>query len=436
MLKQVGAVGGAVAIALCWPLATGQIGEQVYQDTVGQYENPYLTISNESYDRGYLSSDAVSRIEINEEWKPVFEDEGLPTVWHLHHKVEHGIMKVTSSSELVLDENLKPYADSMWGKDVAPISFTSSTALNGKTDFNITLNPMNYKNDLGAKADIKALVFEGTIDTKGAGEFRYNLPEATIITTADEAMTLTGLKGSGKGKLDGQFWIGSQDVSLQHVSFKDLSSDKSVEVDNVELAMNNVLAQSASSEEPKADQLLTNTNMMRIDKIVSLEGREYRDFRFNVSFADLNYPAISRLGNMAEDLNEQITPEQAEEAALALDLLVAKGLKFSIDDLSIVTPEGDVKSNLNMVVAPGIARASQNLAQVAEKLTGEINLVLPVELVEADPALHQKATMMEQNDIITKDKEKYSLHMKIEGDKIILASGDQLPLAMLLMLFM
>ncbi|MCW8330793.1 YdgA family protein [Photobacterium sp. SDRW27] len=435
MLKKIGAVGGAVAIALCWPFATGQIGEQIYLDTVGKYENPYLTISSESYDRGYMTSDAVSRIEIKDDWKPVFDDEGLPTVWYVHHKVSHGFMGVTSTSELVLNEELQPVADQLWGKGISPISFTTSTALTRKTDFNITIHPLNFKNDQGAQADIKAFVLEGTVDAKGAGEFYYQLPEATVTTTADEAMVMTGLKGGGKGVLDGQFWIGSQDFTLEHVSFKDLINKKSVEVDNVALSMNNVLTQPEQSTD-QTEQVLTNTNMMSIDKIVSLDGHEYRNFNFKVAFSDLNYQAISRLGNMADDFDQQMSEQQAKDAALALDLLVAKGVKFTIEDLSVQTPKGDVKSNINLVLAPGIARASENMAQIAEKLTGDINLVLPIELVEADPALLEKSTMMEQGGIVEKDAENYSLQMKIEGDKIILASGDQLPLAMLLMLFM
>ena len=437
MLKKIGAIGGALAVALCWPFATGQIGQRIYLDTVGKYENPYLTISNESYDRGYLASDAVSRVEIKDDWKPVFDDEGLPVVWYVRHKVSHGLMGVTSTSQLLLDEELQPFADKLWGEGVSPISFTTSTALTRKTDFNFTVNPVSVHDEQGTQADIKAFVLEGTVDAKGAGEFRYRLPEATLKTTASEAMVMTGLEGSGKGELDDQFWIGSQDFSLKHVSFKDLVNNKSVEIDNVVLAMNNVLSQPPQSS-GQADQLLTNTNMITIDKIVSLEGQEFRNFNFNISFADLNYQAISRLGNMADDLDEQMTEQQAKEASLALDLLVAKGLKFTMTDLSVQTPKGDVKSNINLVIAPGIARASENIAQVAEKLTGEINVTLPIELVEADPALFEKVAMMEQNAIVEKNADYYSLQMQmqIEGDKIILASGDQLPLAMLLMLFM
>ncbi|MGF1731004.1 DUF945 family protein [Photobacterium kasasachensis] len=435
MLRKIGAVGGAVAIVLCWPFATGQIGERIYLDTVGKYENPYLTISSESYDRGYLNSDAVSRIEIKDDWKPVFDEEGLPAVWYVQHKVSHGFMGVTSTSELVLDEELRPIADKLWGKGVSPISFTTKTALTRKTDFNITMKPVNFDNEEGAKADIKAFVLEGTVDAQGAGEFHYQLPDATVTTTAQESMVMTGLEGGGKGRLDGQFWIGSQDFALKHVSFKDLVNNKTVEIDNVALGMNNVLAQ-VEQASGQGEQQLTNTNRMTIEKIVSLDGQEYRNFNFKLAFSDLNYPAISRLGNMADDIDEQMSEQQAKEAALALDLLVAKGLKFTIEDLSLVTPKGDVKSHLNLVIAPGIARASENMAKISEKLTGDISLLLPIQLVDEDPILFEKASMMEQSGIVEKGADYYSLQMQIEGDKIILASGDQLPLAMLLMLFM
>ena len=404
-------------------------------DTVGKYENPYLSINNESYDRGYMTSDAVSRIEIKDDLKPVFDDEGLPTVWYVRHKVKHGLMGVTSTSQLLLDEELQPFADRVWGEGVNPISFTTSTALTRKTEFTFKINPVNFEDGQGTQADIQAFVLEGTVDAKGAGEFRYRLPEATVTTTADEAMMMTGLEGGGKGMLDDQFWIGSQDFSLKHISFKDLVNNKSVEVDNVALAMNNVLSQPPQASD-QADQQLTNTNMMTVGKIVSLDGQEYRNFNFKVAFTDLNYQAISRLGNMADELDEQMSEQQAREASLALDLLVAKGLKFSIEDFSVLTPEGDVKSNVNLVIAPGIARASENMAKITEKLTGEINVILPIDLVEADPALLEKAAMMEQNGIVEKGADYYSLQVQIEGDKIILASGDQLPLAMLLMLFM
>lgn len=80
--------------------------------------------------------------------------------------------------------------------------------------------------------------------------------------------------------------------------------------------------------------------------------------------------------------------------------------------------------------------ASQNLMAVAETINGDLYVSLPVALVDADPLLKERAAMLEENGIIERNATHYVAKMAIEGDKLVLASGDQLPVAMLLMLFM
>ncbi|PSW17274.1 DUF945 domain-containing protein [Photobacterium sanctipauli] len=433
MLRKIGAVGGAIAVALCWPFATGQVGEQIYMDTVGKYENPYLAVTNDSYDRGYLGSEAVSRIEVKDEIKQIFEEEGLPTVWYVKHNITHDFMGISSTSEVEVDEALKPIADKLWGEGVAPATFVTSTALTRKTDFTFTINPIKTDNYNGGSADINAFVMQGTVDAKGAGEFSYQLPSASLTTIADETMVLKGLQGQGKGVIDGQFWIGDQQMSLDGVSFKDNTSDQSVDVESLSFAMNNVLSETT---EDTQEPMLTNTNVVKVGKVIMLDGKEYSNFNFEMAFADLNYPALSRLGDLSDSMDGQLTAEEAERVSLALDLLVAKGMSFEVSDMSVTTPEGDIDSNIQLTLAPGIARISENIGQLPEKLSGEININLPVGLVEADPMLFERANMMVQNSIAEKSDTHYSLKMKVEGDKVVLASGDQLPLAMLFMLFM
>ncbi|EAS42142.1 DUF945 domain-containing protein [Photobacterium profundum] len=436
MLKKAAAGAGAVLIVLCWPFATGQVGERIYLDTVGKYDSPYVSITSESYDRGYLSSDVVSRVEIKDAFKPFFEEEGLPTVWHIDSKMTHGVFGISSESQLVLDDDLKPIAAEIWGKDVSPITFTASTALTRKTDFTITVNPMSYVEELGAKADTSALVLKGVVDAKGYGEFEYALPEAKLTTTANEAMVLTDLSGSAKGILDGQFWIGKQDFALKSVSFVDQINEMQVSLEDMRVGMSNVLTQADDKASDTNDQIMTNTNTATIGKIVSLNGDEFTNLNFKLAFSDLNYSALSRLGDMADDLNENMTQAQAQEAALALDLLVAKGLKVQLEDLSVTAPQGDVSSNITLDIAPGLARASENMAKISEKLSGQINLILPQAIVDEDPILLERAKMMEQGGVVVLEDGNYKLQMQIKGDQIVLASGDQLPIAMLMMLFM
>ena len=33
-LKKIGAIGGAISLALCWPLAVGQIGQSIIEDGI------------------------------------------------------------------------------------------------------------------------------------------------------------------------------------------------------------------------------------------------------------------------------------------------------------------------------------------------------------------------------------------------------------------
>ncbi|MGF1686120.1 YdgA family protein [Photobacterium japonica] len=433
MLKKIGAVGGAVALVLCWPFATGQIGERIYLDTIGQYANPYLTVSNDSYDRGYLSADAVSQVAFKGELKTVFEDEGLPTVWRIHHHVTHGVFGVSTTSELMVDAALKPTIEKLWGQGVPPFTLETDTALTRTTDFTLKVNSLKAGEATGTRAEFAAFDMTGWVDAKGAGEFQYLWPSASLITEANEEMRLTSLTGGGKGRLDGQFWIGDQHLSLESVSFNDLSSDQHVGMEKLAVSMNNVLS---TPDGKNASPLLTNSNQIKVGKLRSLEGEEFSNFNFQMAFSDLDYPSIHQLGEFSDVMDSTMTDAQVEAMSNALDQLVAKGLKFAISDLSVVTPQGDVKSRLTLQVKPGLTDASQNLAKISESIDGDLFLSLPVTLVDADPALSERAVTLEENGIIERTATDYVAKMSIEGDKLILSNGDQLPIAMLLMLFM
>ena len=248
---------------------------------LGQYENPYLAVSNDSYQRGYLNSEAVSKIELKDELKFLFEDEGLPTVWFVKHHVSHGFMGVSSTSELLVDDELKPMANALWGENVAPVTFTTSTALTRKTDFTFQVNPIEATEVNGNNVAVSPFVMQGTVNAKGAGEFQYQLPAASLTTTAQEEMVLKGLKGGGKGYLDGQFWIGDQSLTLEAVSFKDLNSEQSLDLSGVAVGMENILTQPEAAEgEDKPEQQLANSNHVKVGKLVMLDGSEYSNFQF------------------------------------------------------------------------------------------------------------------------------------------------------------
>ncbi len=65
-LKKIAAIGGAVVLVACWPLAVGQIAQNVLTDGANQLNNSDYSVEIISYDRGYLSAQAVTRYSVND----------------------------------------------------------------------------------------------------------------------------------------------------------------------------------------------------------------------------------------------------------------------------------------------------------------------------------------------------------------------------------
>ena len=92
------AIGGAVALVVLWPLASGHVGQSIYDREVEQSQSPYAVITSESYDRGYLSSDVVTKVSLVGSANEQLELDGIPTSYVLNSKVSHGFLSIRTDS--------------------------------------------------------------------------------------------------------------------------------------------------------------------------------------------------------------------------------------------------------------------------------------------------------------------------------------------------
>ncbi|UTM58268.1 YdgA family protein [Photobacterium sp. CCB-ST2H9] len=438
MLGKVGAVAGAVAVALCWPLAVGQIGERIYQDTVGEYDSPYVEVTTESYDRGYLSSHAISKIALKSSWKDLFEEQGWPTEWHIAHDIRHGLFGLSSDSTLVVDDAVAPQVTAWWGSDAVPLTLKTTTLLTRKTDLSLTLNPFVYQDEEGNTFKSEPWTFTGEVSADGNGHFSYALKDAQLKTITDESMHVSGLQGGGQGRWDGGFWIGDQHLQLDKLRFTNHLTEQSVDLDTIKVSSVNTLMQGEQAAEEKAttNTTLNNRNQLSVSSLLSLDGKQYQNFNVDLLLADLNYDAVTRLSVMGEDLDGELTQEQAQDVILALDLLIAKGLMVNLKDISIEAPEGPVAGHVRLTVQPGLARASQNLSQISSKLDGEFYLEFPSVLLNTVEGMEAQTERLVQSGVLTLKEDRAYLSLKLEGDKVILGNGDQLPLTMFMSLLL
>lgn len=436
LLKNVVAGAGAVAVILCWPLATGQIGQSLYMGALKNYHSPYMTITNQSFERGYLSSDAVSRIELKDTLKATFEEEGLPTTWLVKHHIKNGFLGVKSSSELEIDKQVAPLISSIWGENVQPITLVTDSSLTGNTDFTMTINPINYDQS-GAFVKSQAFVLTGSANADGAGDFNYTLPSLDVKTDSGETMQVNAFDGKGSGQMQGNFWIGDQTFNLGNANFASADNQHHVELEGMSVMMKNALSQPKDEKSPTEEtQQVTNTNNISIKKIVTLDGQQYTDFNFSLALKDLNYKAISRLAVMEESTTVEQQQAQMKDAMLALDLLVAKGATVDLSDLSVMTAQGKVNASLLLQLKPGLARASENFTALPKMLTGNINIVMPKAFVINEPLLMAKIPTLVKQKIIQEDQGGYKLTVKIEGGQLVFGSGLMLPLAVIPTLLM
>ncbi|MEF1261384.1 DUF945 family protein, partial [Vibrio harveyi] len=91
-LKKIGAIGGAISLALCWPLAVGQIGQTIIEDGIANMNDEMVKGEIVEYDRGYLSSVVLTRYTVvDPEIKAQLERDGLPTAFDVTSDVTHGL---------------------------------------------------------------------------------------------------------------------------------------------------------------------------------------------------------------------------------------------------------------------------------------------------------------------------------------------------------
>ncbi|MCD9536052.1 DUF945 family protein [Photobacterium carnosum] len=433
MLKKILASAGAVAIIACGPLATGQIGQSIYMGAVENYHSPYMSITNKSFERGYLSSNAVSRIELKNQLKTAFAEQGLPTVWLVSHHIDNGFLGVKSTSEFVIDKKIALLVNQIWGKNVAPMQMVTDSGFTGTTHFVMTVNPMDYTHDDGVTASSKKLVVKGEFDPENSkSQFSYNLPELTVSTLDKESMIVKGINGEGKGQMQGNFWIGHQTFSLEHAKFTAADQHQFIAIDGVNVAMNNALSQPKGEKTPtEATQQVTNTNTINVAKLTTLDGQQYKDIAFKLALKDLNYKAISQLATMEQSLQAAQNPAQIKQAMVALDLLIAHGATVDLSQLSVKTPQGTVNAQVLLNIKPGLEHASTNLTAVTDQLSGNINIVIPEALVAKEPLLAAKLPVLVNQKIVTKQDDNYQLQVKIIADQVEFSSGAKLPLAMM-----
>ena len=211
-LKKIAAIGGAVVLGLCWPLAVGQIGQAVISDGIAHLNSDSIKAEIVEYDRGYLSSTVKTRYTVLD---PTLAEQlavdGLPTEVVLNSHVSHGLFNLKAES--VIDNQPE-----------LPLTLNTVTQLNGNTDYVLSMANWNQVSEGpdGAIVSVTASTLKGHISVLGDLTYQLSVPSVEVDFNSGEKVLLSGLSGQGEGKKINSFWIGEQTLKVAAASILDV----------------------------------------------------------------------------------------------------------------------------------------------------------------------------------------------------------------------
>ena len=115
----------------------------------------------------------------------------------------------------------------------------------------------------------------------------------------------------------------------------------------------------------------------------------------------------------------------------ALRGVAAAGFKLGIPELLVSTPEGNVQGSLE-ISHPELSGAERDqMLMVMQRLTGELNLSLPLALAENHPALQMQVAPLIKEGLLVRDGEQLVMDGRLQ-DLVLNVNGVEIPLPPLL----
>ncbi len=412
-LKKFGAIGGAIVLAACWPLAVGQIAQSVLNNGMTSLQSGDFSTEVISYDRRYMSATAATKITVNNPGlKQHLESSGLPTVFLVQHNIKHGLLQVTAQSRLV-------------DLDVVPAVLHTQTRLNGNTEFELLVDNINYQVPGLDKASAylaKSRV-SGEATVLGEVSFSFSLPSVQLRFETDDTITLSSLNGLVKGKNATGLWHGEQQFQLDNVEL--MSAQRSVAVQDFSYQLSSLIDDSG--------ERLNSNLMIQAASITATDMTELKDLHLDMTFGNLDVDSFGGL------LKAYQTTPVFDKAALAqsaamVDQLFSKGFQVSLNQLKLTQGEGEFHSDWVLEVPQGTDNVTQNASQIVTALTGKLDSYASKKLLNMYPYIQQDIDKLVSMELVQPTDAGYSMNTSLSNGVLTFAGGKKMPLMTFLML--
>ncbi|MBW3696797.1 DUF945 family protein [Vibrio sp. T187] len=412
-LKKIGAIGGAISLALCWPLAVGQIGQNVVTDGVASIDNSSVKAELVEFDRGYLSSSVKTRFTVMDETlKEQLEIDGLPTEFVVNSEIGHGLISLNAVSTLE-------------GLEALPLTLTTKTQLNGNTDFNFELSQLNHQslNEEGVSISVTKSSLTGHATVLGQINYELSIPSIQVDFESGEEVVFTSLKGSGEGKQANGYWLGNQVFSMDSFLVTDAMTEPYLAIDNSTYKF--------ESELDETTKRLRSNMMLDIATMKSTDG-EVNNLNVDFELSKLDSESFENIFSVYQDA-PVMTEQDIESIVPYIDILFSKGFDLSMNNMSMNLGAGEFESKWLVSVPEGTDNVSQDPATILPALEGSLDTYFSDELVDEYPFIKEGIDELLVMEMITKTTKGYEIKAQLEKGNLVFENGQQVPLLALMM---
>lgn len=411
-LKRIGIVGGAVALVLCWPLAVGQIGQNLVTNGVVSISNDQFNAELVSYDRGYFSSTAITRYRIlDPRIKQQLAVQGIPEEWEVKSEIQHNLFSLSAHSTLPEQTDF-------------PIQINTQTRLNGSTDYQVELDNWFYQSDdkEAFTMSVTPATLQGTVTILGEITYSLTIPSIMMDFVNGEQLQLANISGEGKGKQENGFWLGKQKVVIGSL---DIRNEQQEAQFNLKKA-----GYEFTSTMDAAKQRFTSQHIMTADQVVTEEG-EVHDVLFDFTLDGVNSEAFEQLSRIYQK-NPSLSGQALNQALPLVEILFSQGFSLSLNQMVIKQGDGEFDAKWTLTVPEGTNNILQDPGVILPALTGNIDTFVSQPLASEYPQIQQGVDELVLMEMAIQDDSGYRLKAEIKDGNLNFANGQQIPLVTLL----
>ncbi|WP_417877125.1 DUF945 family protein [Vibrio sp.] len=412
-LKKLGAIGGAISLALCWPLAVGQIGQSIIEDGIANMNDEMIKGEVIEYQRGYLSSVVLTRYTVvDPELQTQLVRDNVPTTFDVTSDVSHGLTSLTADSKLV-------------DSDFVPLTLHSQTQLNGNTAFTLELDSWHYRNEAeDLSVSTSPVKVSGNVTVLGDLNYQVSVPYVQVDFVNGDELHLNGLSGQGKGKQVKGYWLGEQAFSLEKLDVVNSAMTQIFLIENANYSGNT--ATDETGEKLNSQFNLAAKNLRLTD------GTDVDDFKLDFSIADVDSQSFDEIMSIYQ--SSAVLSEQEVASLLPhIDTLFSKGFNLSVNELSLAFGEGKFHNEWELSVPQGTEKITQNPMKLVNVTNGALSTYFSDELVEHYPFIEEGIDELLIMELIDKVDGGYQLKAQIGDGKLKFENGHEFPLIALLM---